>query len=107
MLNRITWIDKLEKRFGKFCIKNLMYYITILTAFVYVLSIIDGSRIITKLYLSQLISFGSMMAGLLVGSGVGILVLYKANKHVKENLGITSILFVIGVICGLVIDLIA
>lgn len=66
-----------------------------------------SSVIITKLYLSQLISFGSMMAGLLVGSGVGILVLYKANKHVKENLGITSILFVIGVICGLVIDLIA
>lgn len=61
MLNRITWIDKLEKRFGKFCIKNLMYYITILTAFVYVLSIIDGSRIITKLYLiPQLVTQGEI-----------------------------------------------
>ena len=59
MLNRITWIDKLEKRFGKFCIKNLMYYITILTDFVNVLSIIDGSRIITKLYLiPQLVTQG-------------------------------------------------
>lgn len=54
-------IDKLEKRFGKFCIKNLMYYITILTAFVYVLSIIDGSRIITKLYLiPQLVTQGEI-----------------------------------------------
>ena len=47
------------------------------------------------------------MAGLLVGSGIGILVLYKTNKHIKENLTITSILLIIGVICGLTIDLIA
>ena len=45
-----------------------------------------GSVIITELYLSNLISFGSMIAGLLVGSGIGILVLFKSNKHVKENI---------------------
>lgn len=39
-----------------------------------------GSVIITELYLSNLISFGSMIAGLLVGSGIGILVLFKSNK---------------------------
>ena len=50
MLGRITWLDKLERRVGKFCIKNLMYYITILTAFVYVLGMID-KQIIAKLYL--------------------------------------------------------
>ena len=65
-----------------------------------------GSVIITELYLSNLISFGSMIAGLLVGSGIGILVLFKSNKHVKENIKITTILYLIGVVCGIVLDLI-
>ena len=65
-----------------------------------------GSVIITELYLSNLISFGSMIAGLLVGSGIGILVLFKSNKHVKENIKITFILYLIAVICGIAIDLI-
>lgn len=65
-----------------------------------------GSVIITELYLSNLISFGSMIAGLLVGSGIGILVLFKSNKNIKENLTITGILMLIGIIVGLIIDFI-
>ena len=65
-----------------------------------------GSVIITELYLSNLISFGSMIAGLLVGSGIGILVLFKSNKNIKENLKITGTLYVIGVISGFIIDMI-
>lgn len=64
-----------------------------------------SSVIITELYLSNLISFGSMVAGLLVGSGIGILVLFKSNHNVKENLKITGTLYIIGVISGLIIDL--
>jgi hypothetical protein len=64
-----------------------------------------GSVIITELYLSHLISFGTMIAGLLVGSGIGILVLFKSNKHIKENLKIVGILYTIGIICGIIIDL--
>jgi len=59
-----------------------------------------GSVIITELYLSNLISFGSMIAGLLVGSGIGILILFKTNKHIKENLKISVLLYIIGVISG-------
>lgn len=65
-----------------------------------------GSVIITELYLANLISFGSMIAGLLVGSGIGILVLFKSNKHIKENLKITAILYCISIILGFIIDLI-
>lgn len=65
-----------------------------------------GSVIITELYLGNLISFGSMIAGLLVGSGIGILVLFKSNKNIKENLKITGTLYVIGVISGFIIDMI-
>lgn len=65
-----------------------------------------GSVIITELYLSNLISFGSMIAGLLVGSGIGILVLLRTNKHPKENLSIIGILYLVGIISGIIIDFI-
>ena len=65
-----------------------------------------GSVIITELYLSNLISLGSMMAGLLVGSGIGILLLFKSNKHMKQNFTIAGLLYLIGIISGLIIDLI-
>lgn len=65
-----------------------------------------GSVIITELYLSNLISLGSKIAGLLVGSGIGILVLFKSNKHMKQNFTIAGILYLTGIISGLIIDLI-
>lgn len=66
-----------------------------------------GSVILTQLFLKGVISFGSMMAGLLVGSGIGILVLYRTNKNIKENIIITVILYSLGVILGILIDLVS
>lgn len=65
-----------------------------------------GSVILTQLYLENVISIGSMIGGLLVGSGIGILVLFRVNKNMKENLKILGLLYAIGVVCGIVIDLI-
>lgn len=65
-----------------------------------------SSVIITELYLNSAITFGSMLSGLLTGSGVAILLLFKTNKNIKENLKILSILYLIGVLSGVVIDLI-
>ena len=65
-----------------------------------------ASVIITQLYLKQLISAGAMMAGLLVGAGVGVLVLFRTNRPVKQNVKIVGMLYAIGVTAGLLIDLI-
>lgn len=65
-----------------------------------------GSVILTQLYIEQVISFGSMIGGLLVGSGIGILVLFRVNKDLKDNLKILGLLYAIGVICGIIIDFI-
>ena len=65
-----------------------------------------SSVIITQLYLKQLISFGAMMSGLLVGAGVGILILFRSNKDIKENLKIICILLFSGIIPGIIIDFI-
>jgi len=46
------------------------------------------------------------MSGLLTGSGVAILVLFKVNKNLKENLKILGLVYIIGVISGIIIELI-
>lgn len=65
-----------------------------------------GSIIITQLYLSKMITVGTMIAGLLTGSGVGILLLFRANKNMKENMSILSIVYFVGVITGIIVDII-
>lgn len=64
-----------------------------------------SSVVITKLFLDGLISAGSMLSGLLVGSGVGILVLLRTNKNIKENLSVIFTLLFIGIFSGIVCDL--
>lgn len=65
-----------------------------------------ASVVITELYLGGLISMGSMLAGLLVGAGVGVLVLCRVNHHPKENLGIIGILYGVGVLTGIAAEFI-
>ena len=65
----------------------------------------SASVIICELYFSKMISFGTMMAGLLCGSGAALMVLCRVNKNIKENIWILGILYVIGVISGVVLDI--
>lgn len=65
-----------------------------------------ASVILTELYLNNVISFASVISGLLTGSGVALLVLFKINKNVKENVKILLTLYFIGVLSGIVIEII-
>ena len=64
-----------------------------------------ASVIITNLYLENVISLGSMIAGLLTGAGVGLAVLFKTNNKLKENIGIVALVYIIGAISGIIIEL--
>ena len=64
-----------------------------------------SSVIITKMYLSNVINFATMMTGLLVGAGVGLIVLFKTNKGIKNNIKITFLLYAIGVLVGIILEL--
>lgn len=52
-----------------------------------------SSVLITQLFLSDTISFGSCLGGLMVNAGLGIAFLFKENKNVKQNFAITFGLF--------------
>lgn len=64
-----------------------------------------SSVILTQLYLSNVITVATMISGLLVGAGVGILILFRVNKNIKENSKIIVLLYVIGVIAGITLQL--
>lgn len=63
-----------------------------------------ASVIITQLYLNGLLSAGAMIAGLLSGTGVGLLVLFRVNDDRKENVRFGGLLYGIGVLAGIVIE---
>ena len=65
-----------------------------------------ASVILTQLYLENVIQAATMISGLLVGAGVGLIVLFKMNKGIKQNLKITGLLYTIGVVSGIIIQLI-
>ena len=63
-----------------------------------------ASVIITQLYLNGVLNAGAMIAGLLSGTGVGVLVLLRVNDNRRENLGLIGLLYVIGVLSGIVVE---
>lgn len=65
-----------------------------------------SSVIISQLYVEKVISAAIMISGLLVNAGVGLLVLFRVNINLKENIKITTILYVIGVISGIILELV-
>lgn len=84
--------------------KNIFSYF--LSSLVGLIPSCAGSVIITELYISNMISIGTMLAGLLTGSGIGILLLFKTNKNIKENILILSIIYFVGVSIGIIVDFI-
>lgn len=63
-----------------------------------------SSVVLTQLYLEEVLGAGAMLSGLLSGTGVGLLVLFKVNNNLKENIKITVLLYVIGVLVGIIME---
>ena len=59
-----------------------------------------ASVVLTGLYLQGAMSAGAMLSGLLVGSGVGLLVLLRMNKNAGDNILTVGILYGSGVVLG-------
>lgn len=63
-----------------------------------------ASVVLTTLYLQGGMSLGAMMSGLLAGSGVGLLVLWRMNHDWKDSLLTLGLLYACGVVFGLLTD---
>lgn len=65
-----------------------------------------SSVILTELFVENVISIPVLISGVAVNAGVGLLVLFKTNKNIKENLSIVGLLYIIGVISGIILQVI-
>ncbi len=76
-----------------------------IAAFVGLIPNCAASIIITELYLEGMLGAGAMMSGLLASAGVGMLVLFRMNRHhLRENLKVLVTLYVSSLFWGLVIS---
>lgn len=60
-----------------------------------------ASVLLTELYLSGALSFGSAVAGLCTGAGLGLAVLFRVNRPLRENFSLAGLLYAGAVITGI------
>ena len=63
-----------------------------------------ASIVLTEMFVAGSLSLGALIAGLSTGAGIGLVVLFKNNKNLKENLMIVGMLYGIGTLCGMLIQ---
>ena len=64
-----------------------------------------SSILLTQLYLSGTLGFGAVLAGLCTNAGVGLAVLFRVNKSIKQNLFVVMLLYTISVIAGILVQI--
>lgn len=65
-----------------------------------------SSVVLTELYLLGGLSFGAILAGLSVNAGLGLMVLFKQNKNIKETIFILAMLIIPSLLTGYVLHFI-
>ena len=103
VLNLITHFWGIENIKGLFSAMPMLEQF--LSALVGLIPNCASSVVITEFYLDGVISAGAMMAGLLVNAGVGMLVLFRLNRHIKQNLSIVGVMYILGVFWGVFIQI--
>lgn len=76
-----------------------------LTALIGLIPNCAASVIITELFAVGSLQFGACVAGLCASAGLGLVVLFRTNRHMKENLIILGILYGASVITGMLVNL--
>lgn len=61
-----------------------------------------ASVVVCELYLGGSLGAGALLAGLLAGGGVGLAVLFRTNRSVRENIVITALVYMIAVVAGVI-----
>ena len=105
VLNFVLGMIGVERLSGS--VLNRPFIGEILLALVGLIPNCSVSVVITESYLSGLIGLGGLFAGLRSNAGIGLLVLFRTNKNLKENLVITSTLYGLSAAAGIVITLVS
>ncbi len=104
LLNTVIYLFG-ENNIAKFFLKNSIFS-PFISSLVGLFPNCASSVMLTELYMNGLITFPSLLSGLLTGSGVAILILFKTNKNIKENITILILLYLIGSSVGVIAELV-
>lgn len=86
--------------------QNVTYLQPLLVPLVGLIPNCASSVLITQMLILKGITFGSAVAGLCCNAGIGLAVLFKENKNVKQNILVVSILYLSSVLLGYIVTLI-
>lgn len=64
-----------------------------------------SSVALTSLFVDGVVSSGALLSGLMVNAGVGLAILFRNNRPLKDSLRVVGILLGISILCGILIDL--
>ena len=78
---------------------------SVLAALVGLIPNCASSVALTSLFVDGVLSSGALLSGLMVNAGIGIAILFRNNRPVKDSLRVVGILFGVSVLCGILIDL--
>ena len=78
---------------------------SVLAALVGLIPNCASSVALTSLFADGVLSSGALLSGLMVNAGIGLAILFRNNRPLKDSFRIVGILFGISVICGILIDL--
>ena len=78
---------------------------SVLAALVGLIPNCASSVALTSLFVDGVLSSGALLSGLMVNAGIGIAILFRNNRPVKDSLRVVGILFGISVLCGVLIDI--
>ena len=77
---------------------------SVLAALVGLIPNCASSVALTSLFVDGVLSSGALLSGLMVNAGVGLAILFRNNRPIKDSLRVVAILFGISVFCGIFID---
>lgn len=93
-----------EDILSKILLKNSIFS-PFITSIIGLIPNCASSVMLTELYINNAINVSSLISGLLTGSGAALLILFKSNKNIKENIKILFILYILGVLSGIILEL--
>ena len=88
-----------EQNFANFLLSN-RYAAPVYAALIGLIPNCASSVLLSELYLTNYLSFGALLAGLLVNSGLGMMILLKSKANWKKTLLVLVICFIAAVVFG-------
>jgi hypothetical protein len=93
-----------EERIGAFLLNGTVFQ-PMLASLIGFIPNCFASVFLAQFYAKGAISFGALVSGLSAGAGLGVLVLAKENKNIKDTLMVIGMLLGVSMLSGIIIQL--